>query len=107
MPIGSVTMTAPRLTSTGRLPRDLDIPRQGRAIVDPAALRAQLIRAGIIRERDQDLPPLRVALEGQTVVRMTALDKQIAQAHIAQGVADPRRWRDQFDSRAPNPRGRR
>lgn len=86
----------PPLTSTGRLPRDLS--RQGRAVVDPVALRAELIAAGVIVERNQDLPPLRLALEGETVVRMTEADHRIAAAHIAQGRLGSRRVRDEYES---------
>lgn len=88
----------PPLTSTGRTPRDIPAARLARAVVDPVALRAELIAAGVIRERDQDLPPLRVALEGAVVVRMTERDKQIAAAHIAQGRLSPRRVRDEYES---------
>ncbi|MBK8998085.1 MAG: hypothetical protein IPM35_20365 [Myxococcales bacterium] len=92
-------MTAlPPLTSTGRLPADIPPARLARTVVDPVALRAELIAAGVIRERDLDLPPLRVALEGETVVRMRPEDHRIAAAHIAQGRAGSRRVRDEYES---------
>lgn len=90
-------MTLPRLTSTGRLPRDLSPARLARAVVDPVALRAELIAAGVIVERNQDLPPLR-SLEGVTVVRLRPEDHRIAAAHIAQGRLSSRRVRDEYES---------
>ncbi len=93
-----MTQHLPPLTSTGRTPRDIPAARLARAVVDPVALRAELIAAGVIVERNQDLPPLRLALEGETVVRMTEADHRIAAAHIAQGWLDSRRVRDSYES---------
>ncbi len=87
----------PALSSTGRTSRDATPARMLRAPVDPVQLRADLIRAGVIREHSQDLPPLR-SLEGVTVVRMRPEDHRIAQAHIAQGRLGSRRVRDEYES---------
>lgn len=85
------------LTSTGRTLRDATPARMLRAPVDPVQLRADLIRAGVIREHSQDLPPLR-SLEGVTVFRMTERDHQLAAEHIAQGRLSSHRIRDEYES---------
>lgn len=96
----------PRLTSTGRTYSKqwpAELPSR-RVPIDPAALRAQLILHGIIRERPQTLAARFHNLAGVPVLRIDAAGRAAAARDAAAGEYGRREMpgpESEYDRRGP------